>query len=242
MKTDKIKIILVFAISISLSACQKENSENIYNNKTTAVFNSEKTYGVLTDQDGNTYKTITIGSQTWMAENLRTTKYRNGEAIPRITDYDAWRKISAGAYCNYRNTNNIDTIATFGRLYNWYTVIDERNLAPQGWHIPTKEEFQVLIDYLGGDTVAGRKMKEIGLSHWITYNDANNESGFTALPAGSRYGFGPYLNIGVWNILWSNSEKDETTAWYFKIAAGKAGIEQVNFFKEYGHSVRCIKD
>ncbi|TRZ53760.1 hypothetical protein D4S03_01290 [bacterium] len=128
-----------------LQCCKKEEDTNQFNGKTTAIFNPGKTYGSLTDQDGNIYRTITIGSQTWMAENLRTTTYRNSDAIPLVTDSTAWKNLSTGAYCNYQNTNNIDTIATYGRLYNWAAVTDNHKIAPFGWHVPTHDELNVVI-------------------------------------------------------------------------------------------------
>src|SRR5664280_1230387 len=113
------------------------------NGLTTAIFNNTKTYGTMTDQDGNEYKTITIGTQTWMAENLRTTKYRDGTVIPNIS-YGAWDTHFTGAYCTYNNTNDAVSIATHGRLYNWNAVTDSRNIAPAGWHVPTDAEWTTL--------------------------------------------------------------------------------------------------
>ncbi len=147
-------------------------------------FNNDLTYGTMTDQDGNTYKTITIGTQTWMAENLKTTKYRNGDPIPNVTDISEWYHLTTGAYCDYINTPGSDV--TYGKLYNWHTVADSRNIAPTGWHVPSDAEWAILIEYLGGSDVAGGKLKETGTTHW--YNpttEATNESGFTGLPGGS---------------------------------------------------------
>src|SRR5665648_943598 len=104
--------------------------------------------GTVTDIDGNVYKTVTIGTQVWMAENLKTTKYRNGDPIPNITDATAWTNLTTGAYCN--NNNDANYATTYGRLYNWYAVNDIRNIAPAGWHIPTKAEWTTLTTYLGG--------------------------------------------------------------------------------------------
>ena len=136
MKTNHRFLLMVALASAALlfNACVKDDTSpiNTTNGKTTAVFNPDKTYGTMTDQDGNIYKTITIGTQTWMAENLRTTKYRDGSAIPQVTADAEWIDLKTGAYCNYNNTLADDTIATFGRLYNWFAVADIRNLAPNG--------------------------------------------------------------------------------------------------------------
>jgi uncharacterized protein (TIGR02145 family) len=135
------------------------------------------------DFEGNVYKTITIGTQTWMADNLRTTKYRNGDAIPEVTDSSAWINLITGAYCNYNNTRNNDTIVSYGRFYNLYAVTDNRNICPTGWHVSTDAEWTTLTDYLGGASVAGDKLKEKGTTHWESPNaGATNEIGFTALP------------------------------------------------------------
>jgi uncharacterized protein (TIGR02145 family) len=206
-KIIKISVLVLFVILV-INGCKKENSYNPTNGKTTAVFNSSVTYGTLTDQDGNVYKTITIGTQTWMAENLRTTKYRDGSAIPNITDKTAWGNISTGAYCNYNNTTSADTIATYGRLYNWYAATESRNIAPAGWHVPNDAEWETLIYYLGGFSVAGGKMKETGTTHWISPNTgATNESGFTALPSGLRLGYiyGTFDIMGAFGIYLSST-------------------------------------
>ena len=207
-KIIKISVLVLFVILV-INGCKKDdNNPNPYNGKTTAVFNPSLTYGTLTDQDGNVYKTIVIGNQTWMAENLRTTKYRDGSPIPNVTEITAWGNLTTGAYCNYNNTTSADTIATYGRLYNWYAAIDSRNIAPTGWHVPNDAEWETLIYYLGGYSVVGGKMKETGTTHWISPNTgATNESGFTALPSGLRLGYiyGTFDNMGVLGIYLSST-------------------------------------
>jgi len=125
---------------VLITSCCKENGEP-RKGKSNAIFNPDKTYDTIKDIDGNEYKTITIGTQTWMAENLRVTHYRNGDPIPNVKDANAWSKQTAGAYCYFRNTNKPDSIATFGYLYNGYCFLDPRSLAPEGWHIPTDQEW-----------------------------------------------------------------------------------------------------
>ena len=164
------------------------NKLTTLNGLTTAIFNPNLTYGTMTDADGNVYKTIRIGNQTWMAENLRTTKYNDGSNIPNFTVNTftmKWGTLTEGAYCNYGNTTDAVDIATNGSLYNGYAVLTGK-LAPAGWHIPTEAEWNTLVDFLGGRGVAGGKMKETGTTHWSFNEAATNESGFTALPAGYR--------------------------------------------------------
>jgi uncharacterized protein (TIGR02145 family) len=212
--------------------------------KSSVLFNPDKTYGTLIDQDGYVYKTTKIGSQTWMAENLRTTKYRDGSTIPYVTANAAWAALNSGAYCNYKNTINNDTIATFGRLYNYFAVIDSRNLSPIGWHVPTDDEWTILTEYLGGESVAGGKLKELNISHWINPNsEAENSSGFTALPGGYRYHSGIYLNDGSDCYYWSFTESSNIFAWYRYLNNYEGYIHRYgSSTKSYGFSVRCVKD
>ena len=233
----------LFMLLISCEKDNNKNSSNPTNGKTTAVFNSNITYGKLTDQDGNEYKTVTIGSQTWMAENLRTTKYRNGDIIPKVSDNTEWKNLNSGAYCNYRNTNSNDTIATYGRLYNWFAVKDNRNLAPIGWHVPTQDEWSTLYYYLNTNFIAGTKLKENGFSHWSNSNQGgDNSSGFTALPGGFRLNVnGTYESIGLQGIWWNSTEPTSygsTVSLFFNSS-------NVNIYvgaKTSGCSVRLVKD
>lgn len=209
-----------------------------------AVFNTTKTYGTMTDQNGNTYKTITIGTQTWMAENLRVTKYRNGDPIPNVTDNTAWTTLTTGAYCSYNNTANKDDIASYGRLYNWYAASDSRNIAPLGWHVPTDAEWTTLTTYLGGETVAGGKMKEAGTTHWTSPNtSATNESGFTALPSGYRSdGDGSFDYLGSGGLWWSSTADGATYAWDRYLNYVNPLCNRSYYGKQYGFAVRLIKD
>ena len=140
--------------------------------------------GTVTDVDGNVYNTVTIGTQCWLQENLKTTKYKDGTSIPLVTDNSAWGSLSTPGYCWY---NNDDTYKnTYGALYNYYTVLTN-NLCPSGWHVATEREWSTLVTYLGGASIAGGKLKESGTTHWVTPNTgANNETGFIALPGGRR--------------------------------------------------------
>lgn len=214
------------------------------NGTSNAVFNAALTYGTVTDIEGTTYKTITIGTQTWMAENLRTTRYRNGEEIPEVTNNTAWKNLSTDAYCNYENSTDKDHIATFGRLYNWFAVSDSRNLAPEGWHTATDADWSLLEAFLGNSTVAGGKLKETTPLHWAAPNAGNsNLSGFTALPGGRReYTDGSFINLGYDGFWWTSSAYNPDYSWYRYMHYNVSDCYRANFHKQYGFSVRCVKD
>jgi uncharacterized protein (TIGR02145 family) len=194
------------------------------------------------DIDGNCYETIQIGGQVWMAENLKVTHYRDGSEIPNITNNGDWSGLSTGAYGDY--DNNPTNSETYGRLYNWYTVDDDRGVCPDGWHVPSDGEYTVLTDYLGGEDIAGGKMKETGLGHWNSPNTgATNESGFTGLPAGYRYySNGNYLNMGTAGYFWSSSEYNSFTAWYRDLHYYYSNVLRILYYKHDGCSIRCLGD
>jgi uncharacterized protein (TIGR02145 family) len=207
--------------------------------------------GTVTDLDGNIYITTKIGDQWWMAENLKVTHYRNGDAIPNVTDSEEWISLSSGAYCSYDNADS--NIATYGLLYNWWAVADSHNIAPAGWHVPSDDEWQVLVDYLGGDAVAGGKMKATGTIEggdglWQDPNDgATNESGFSALPGGYRYrsfGGGAFSYVAY---FWSSTESSSYGAWDRSLYgdnsdASPSGRYRHGGSKRGGVSVRCVRD
>lgn len=234
-------ILLLGVMLLFLSSCEKDDdSVNQTNGKTTAVFNPAINYGTMTDQDGNVYKTVTIGAQTWMAENLRTTRYRNGSDISEVPGNTTWSNLKTGAFCNYNNAKSVEPIATYGRLYNWYAVSDTRNLAPTGWHVPTDIEYSQLTDYLG--ELNSCKLKEVGTAHWYSQNEAaTNESGFTALPGG-HLSLGSFYGIGYDGIWWSATEDGPDAAWARGIGSGSDYVARNSFAKVEGFSVRCLKD
>jgi uncharacterized protein (TIGR02145 family) len=240
-------LFVVIGITVLFTfSCKKDDNtpDNPTNGKTTAIFNPVLDYGSVTDQEGNTYKTIVIGTQTWMAENLRTAKYRNGDSITEITDSIEWSNLKTGAYCNYENRNSDEMIATYGRLYNWHAVSDSRNLAPLGWHIPSNDEWTTLISYLDGETLAIKKLKEQGKTHWSDFNEgSDNSSGFTALPGGWRWGL-YFMSMGDAGYWWSSTEDDnKINAWYRNLTIQPdETVTPYIFFKECGFSVRCVKD
>jgi len=195
----------------------------------------------VTDIDGNIYNTVVIGTQTWMLENLKVTKFNNGDALSNIVNDSAWISLTTGAYCNYNNDANNST--TYGRLYNWFAISDSRKIAPTGWHIPSNADWATLIDYLGGKDAAGGKLKEAGLSHWISPNmDADNSSGFTALPGGYRFSDGIFSRIGSNGYWWSATENDTLNAWARQLGTDHMDCDLNSFLKVDGLSVRCLKD
>lgn len=203
-------------------------------------FTTEVSSITVTDIDGNVYQTVTIGTQVWMAENLKVTQYRNGDAIPNVTDQTTWEYLTTGAYCEY--DNDLNNVATYGRLYNWYAVNDSRDLAPEGWHVPSDNEWQILIDLLGGATVAGGKMKEAGYSHWDSPNTgATNESGFSVLPGGYRDGVNFYT-VGISAYFWSATERSSIYAWKRFLYNYHSHANRDSHGKRAGFSVRCVKD
>jgi len=204
--------------------------------------------GTVTDIDENVYQTVKIGDQWWMAENLKVTHYRSGEAIPNVTDGVEWSNLSNGACCSYDKADS--NIAIYGLLYNWFAVADSQNIAPAGWHVPSNLEWQVLVDYLGGDPVAGGKMKASGTIQsgdglWQEPNEgATNESGFSALPGGSRgIASGYYFNIGYYGLWWSATEYYSNYAWYNILGFSYSDIIRYYYSnKQDGFSVRCVRD
>jgi uncharacterized protein (TIGR02145 family) len=236
-------------ISISLFflfcfiSCQKSDSAT---NPTPPPTSTTAT-DTVTDVEGNIYKTVKIGSQWWMAENLRTTKYRNGDPIPNVSDNAAWAALSTPAYCWYQN-NKAGYGAVYGALYNWYAVDAEsngnRNICPTGWHVPSEAEWTTLTTYLGGLSVAGGKMKETGTSHWSAPNTgATNASGFTALPGGYRgYTSGDFGNIGSFGHWWSSTQADAALAWGEGLFTLDNPADHSTSVKKNGFSIRCVKD
>ena len=184
---------------------------------------------------------VTIGTQIWTGCNLDVATYRNGDVIPKVTDPTAWNALTTGAWCYYNNDPLNESI--YGKLYNWYAVNDTRGLAPTGYHVPTDTEWTTLTTFLGGDSVAGGKMKETGFCHWLSPNtDATDISGFTGLPGGYHAGSGDYFGIGFYGYWWSSSEGDTDEAWrrYLNINVGDAYRDTKN--KRSGLSVRLVKD
>jgi len=198
---------------------------------------------IVADVDGNIYSTVRIGSQVWMAENLKTTKCNDGTAIPNVTDAEAWGNLSTPGYCWYNN-DQATYGNTYGALYNWYTV-GTGNLCPTGWHVPTDAEWTILTDYLGGLSVAGGKLKETGTTHWNSPNTgATNETGFTALPGGERYIGSEFYYVGDFSEWWSATETGEffIDAWVRDMNYESCSMGRRGTGKRPAFSVRCLRD
>ena len=197
----------------------------------------------VTDIDGNVYNTVTIGTQTWLRENLKVTKYTDGTAIPNVTDNAAWSAATTAAYCDYSNTPSVS--ATYGRLYNWFVVAstNPKKVCPAGWHVPSDTEWSTLITYLGGEVVAGGALKETGTTHWLTPNTgATNSTGFTALPGGYRSETGTFGLLGNSGYWWSATQGGDTFAWDRYMYYNSGNAVRGDMDKNGGFSVRCIKD
>lgn len=236
---------VIVSVILFSASCEEEKPDlpnNPLNGRTTAVFNPQKKYGTVIDVDGNIYKTIKIGSQTWMAENLRVTRYRNGEEVPNVTGDEQWAGMTSGAYCNYNNTSDLDTIATYGRLYNWYATSDDHGIAPKGWRVPSVMDWEILIEYLGGDTIASNKMKEKGALHWGDPFQSDNSSGFTALPGGRRQHTYLFNNIGYYGDWWTSTENNEHSAAFLYFYYFDSLVWKGFNYKFNGYSIRCIKE
>lgn len=217
--------VVCLAFLITFSNCEKDES-TVPNNQ-------------IKDIDVNVYTSTIIGTQEWMVENLKVTRYRNGDPIPEKGPEDAtWGTLTSGAYSNDYDGNNIN-----GRLYNWYAINDARGLAPEGWHIPSVQELNTLVNFLGGENVAGSKLKEKGTAHWCPPNtDANNETGFTAIPGDWRLDDGGF-SIGCGDSpFWLADEEDNVSAYNFFLFDGSGEVSLVFNKKNVGWGVRCIKD
>ena len=219
-------------------------------NKAVAPDNS--TTGTVTDIDGNVYQTVKIGTQWWMAENLRVTHYRNGDTIPNVTDSATWVNLTTGAWSAYAHDPN--NVATYGRLYNWFTVDDSRIIAPLGWHVPTDAEWKQLEMTLGMSqaqadsmnwrgSVEGGMLKDTGIAHWQTPNvGATNEKGFKALPGGMHHMNSHFQSLGIDGYFWSTTESSGTLVWHRSLNYNRSTLYRAINLKNYGFSIRCVKN
>jgi len=218
-------IFTVFAAAELLIACQKESTETEF---------------TVTDIDGNVYNKIRIGSQVWMGENLKTTKLNDGTDIPNVTDTLKWENLKGSGYCWY--DNDISNKNLYGVLYNW-SAVNTGKLCPEGWHVPDEEDWRSLETFLGGRSVAGGKLKETGLIHWLSPNKgATNESGFTCLPGGRRFVEGQFWGLGYLAEMWSSEPNEgfDSLVYGMTYESGYSGFDYL--LKQNGCSVRCLKD
>ena len=253
-------LLIMGSVSLLTFSCKKDNTGAPA--ATLVTFNPNKTYGTMTDIDGNTYKTITIGTQTWMAENLKVTTYNDSTAIPNVTGAYTWKNLTTGAVCTYNNTTNADTINTYGRLYNWYAG-NTGKLCPMGWHVPSDAEWTTLEDYLiangynyngskTGTKIAKAMASTTGWAFDPTAGDignkpsTNNSSGFTALPGGFRGINGTFYSIGYTGGWWSSDDyySSNATAGCRDLGYNYSSLheEYYGYLKAVGLSVRCVKD
>jgi uncharacterized protein (TIGR02145 family) len=232
-KENRICFFLLIAISIFTSSCIEENDSLLIDRSPWVK------YGSMSDKDGNTYKTILIGTKTWMATNLSTTKYNDGTSIPQAADPTLWSKLSTPACC-WQNSDPIRKV-TYGVLYNWYAV-NTGKLCPSGWHVPSDEEWTEFTDNLGGENVAGGKLKESGFKHWNAPNtEATNETHFSAIPGGDRLS-GPdalFENLGNAGCWWTMTVNEDLAT--SRIIYYNSNHVQKSFYpRKCGLSVRCV--
>ncbi len=183
---------------------------------------------------------VKIGEQIWMTKNLNVSRYRNGDVIPQVTNPQQWANLTTGAWCYY--ANNSANGVVYGKLYNGYAVNDPRGLAPVGYHIPTDLEWTLLTISLGGEDIAGDKMK--ATTSWNLFPGVinNNSSGFTGLSGGYRTLDGSFYNMGYYNSWWSSSATDDSNIWYRFVKYNSSWVDRLKNSPNSGFSVRCVKD
>lgn len=224
------KYLILFLVLATFISCEKDDNKD------------EEFPATVTDIDGNIYQTVKIGSQLWMADNLRVTHYRDGSVIPNITDNGAWSGLTSGARCYYNN-DSASHDAVYGVLYNGYAITDSRNMAPEGWHVATSDDWDELKTALGGTAEIGGKLKEEGTTHWITPNTgATNETHFGALPGGLRNETGTYSNLASSGYWWAPDEGTGDNLWIRSLYCNELKIFTYSFSKKKAFSVRCVKD
>jgi uncharacterized protein (TIGR02145 family) len=243
---------VLFLLTIFVASCNKNEDTSPETTPITSdgnFLNPNLTYDSITDQEGNTYATIVIDTQEWMAENLRTTTYANGDPIPNVTSNNEWENLTSGAWVHYNNNNQYEE--PYGKLYNWYAVSDQRNVCPNGWHVATDGDWNTLINFLdsnafGGDitpNLSGGKMKSSGTQYWQSPNaEATNESGFSAIPGGSRGSVGNFNSLGYTGIWWTSTEANSLYVYYRFMKHDNGSISKFSDVKGFGHSVRCVRD
>ena len=226
-----------YVLTWTLSTGCKSSSDDV----TIAFYDPLK---VVSDYEGNIYYTVQIGDQVWMAENLKTTRYRNGDVIQTTIPVNKDITEESSPKYQWAFGGNSTNIPVYGRLYTWYAITDPRNVCPEGWHVPTDPEWTVLTDFLGGQATAGGKMKETGLSHWGAPNEgATNETGFTGLPGGFRHYNGTSDFRGSNGYYWSSTTGTPGYGWNRILSYDSQDVARTDFMdKSSGNSVRCLKD
>jgi uncharacterized protein (TIGR02145 family) len=239
-----------------VKAYATNNSGTVFGSEVSFTTGQVSNYKSIKDIDGNIYYIINIGNQIWMAENLKTTRFNDGTLIPNITDDFTWKTINTPAYCWCNNNPGFKT--SYGALYNWYTIDTSsnghKNVCPAGWHLPDDKEWVTLITYLGGEEVAGIKLKEAGDFYWFHSNYmGDNSSDFSALAGGLRFeeaiqyadgSSSPFVYIGIIAAWWSNTSpiNDLWVEVWLEVTSDKSSADQYPSSKHEGNSIRCIKD
>lgn len=200
---------------------------------------SKNNSNTVIDVDSNVYHTVKIGKQTWMLENLRVTRFRNGKPLFNIKDSVRWSILNTAAFCSYNNDSSL--VKTHGYLYNWYAVADTQKICPKGWHVPSDADWNILEEYLGGTTVCGGKMKDTS-SVWQNSLGGTNESGYCGFPSGCRTNKGVFNSFGYYGLWWSSTENYTSYAWYRCINYNSTDLFRHYYYKRYGFSIRCLKD
>jgi uncharacterized protein (TIGR02145 family) len=232
MRKASLILIAIVVTIMSVYSCQGDN----FNEESTTIEESTST-----TIEESVINEVIIGKQVWTAANLNVDKFRNGEPIPHAKTDEEWKKAGENkepAWCYYDNdpTNG----EKYGKLYNWYAAIDPRGLAPDGWHLPSDKEWAVLADYLGGDGVAGTKMKSS--SGWVDNGNGTNESGFSGTPGGYRFINGRFYYIDFYGYWWSSTESSDNFAWFRELLFFNDKVGKNEFTKGNGYSIRCLRD
>ena len=229
-------------IQLFITVISVVQSFNSFSQKNDSIlFNPKIEYGKVSDKEGNVYKTVVLDNKTWMAENLKVTKYKNGDPIETTEPMmDISKTVEPKYYWSYNGKDSLSKI--YGNLYTWYVVQDSRGLCPDGFHVPSDQEWLSLINAFDGNIEAGAKMKEIDFAHWMKPNsNATNESGFTGLPGGYRENDGKYYVLGFRGYWWSSKKNYVYMAWNSGLIYNNDILERLDFIKKNGLSVRCVK-
>ena len=232
------KKIVIVVLGVFLYSCSTKTENNIDWTNLHVVGND------VTDYDGNVYNTVVINgsNQTWTTSNLNVSHYRNGDVIPQVTDDLQWATLTTGAWCYYNN--DPATAEIYGKMYNWYAIKDSRGLAPAGYHIPTDTEWSNLVAAIGGESVAGQRMKDLGDSWNETISPATNTTGYSGLPGGYRYSNGTFSLKGSKGLWWSSTIAESASSWSWAryLDKNNSNLSKKYYNNKIGLSVRCVKN